>query len=167
MKKLLLLSLLATVSLTSSADSLTIKLLFREMPDTIVPYLSKNSRLDFIDFMESGMKAEVTNSFGGKSLMTALTDDSISIRLNEACQLDLLLLTTTQDVDSCRHVIAVVRTIGRDNDIRESEAPQFFSVNWRRINVAPELTADSKRRLQSSVKSINILNFMDERFNKY
>ena len=167
MKRLSLIFLLAAVTLASAADSLTIKTLFREMPDSIIPYLTKNNRLDFIDFMESGMKAEVTNSFGGKSLMTALSDDSISIRLNEACQLDLLLLTVTHDVDSCRQIIAVVRTLGRDDDIRESEAPQFFTVNWRQLSSAPALSADSKKRLQSCIKPLNILNFFDERFNKY
>ena len=167
MKRLSLIFLLVAVTLTSAADSLTIKTLFREMPDSIIPYLSKNNRLDFIDFMESGMKSEVTNSFGGKSLMTALTDDSISIRLNEACQLDLLLLTATHDVDSCRQVIAVVRTVGRENDIRESEAPQFFTVNWRQLTAAPALTADSKKRLHSCTKPLNILNLLEEKFNKY
>ncbi len=167
MKKQMLLLLLASVTLTSAADTLTIKTLFQEMPDTIIPYLSKNNRLDFIDFMESGMKAEVTNSFGAKSLMTALSNDSVSIRLNEACQLDLLLLATTHDVDSCRQVIAVVRTVGRTDDIRESEAPQFFTVNWQRLTVAPELTPDSQKRLQSCIKPINILNFIDGKLNKH
>jgi hypothetical protein len=151
--------------MTLPADSLTLKTLFKEMPDSIVPYLSMNNRLDFIDFMESKMKAEVTNSLGGKSLMTALAEDSISIRLNEACRLDILLLTATHDVDSCRHIIALIRTIGRDNDIQESEAPQYYSVNWKQLAVAPELTEASRSRLRSCVKPANILNFMAEKLN--
>ena len=43
----------------------TMRDVFRQMPDSIVPYLTENNRLDFIDFIDSNMKAEVTNAFGG------------------------------------------------------------------------------------------------------
>lgn len=46
------------------------KTCFKNMPDSICPLLSAVNRADFIDFLESKMKAEVTNSFGGKSEMT-------------------------------------------------------------------------------------------------
>ena len=49
------------------------KTCFKNMPDSICPLLSAVNRADFIDFLESKMKAEVTNSFGGKSEMTELT----------------------------------------------------------------------------------------------
>ena len=166
MKRLLFAFLLITATLSSMADTLTIKELFKEMPDSIIPYLSKNNRLDFIDFMESKMKAEVTNEMGGKSLMTELTDDSISICLNEACRLDMLLLNVTHDVDSCRQVIAIVRTVGLENDIQESEEPQYFSVRWKPITDTPQLTETSGKRLLSAVKAINILNIISKRLNK-
>ena len=166
MKRTLIAFLLATVSISSMAETLTIKVLFKEMPDSIVPYLSQNNRLDFIDFMESNMKADVTNDLGGKSQMTALTDDSISIRLNEACQMDILLLNTTHDVDSCRQVIAIVRTIGLEGDIQESEEPQFYTVSWKPLPVAPQLTEADRNRLMSCVKPINILNFIKKTTNK-
>ncbi len=41
------------------------KTCFKNMPDSICPLLSAVNRADFIDFLESKMKAEVTNSFGG------------------------------------------------------------------------------------------------------
>ena len=166
MKRLLIASLLATATLSALADTLTIKTLFKEMPDSVIPYLSRNNRLDFIDFMESGMNAEVTNNLGGKSQMTALTDDSISIRLNEACQVVFMLLTTTHDVDSCRQVVAVVRTVGRNNDIQESEQPQFYTVNWKPLPVAPQLTEPDCKRLAACAKPINILNFIKKTTNK-
>ena len=42
------------------------KTCFKNMPDSICPLLSAVNRADFIDFLESKMKTEVTNSFGGK-----------------------------------------------------------------------------------------------------
>ncbi|MBR6998224.1 MAG: DUF3256 family protein, partial [Prevotella sp.] len=39
--------------------------LFKAMPDSLMPYLTKNNRLDMIDFMEANMKAEITNQLEG------------------------------------------------------------------------------------------------------
>ena len=49
------------------------KTCFTNMPDSLSPLLTAVNRADFIDFLESKMKAEVTNRFGGKSEMTELT----------------------------------------------------------------------------------------------
>ena len=40
---------------------------FQRMPATMLPYLTENNKLDFIDFIDSGMKAEIRNELGGKS----------------------------------------------------------------------------------------------------
>ena len=34
---------------------------FQRMPAMMLPYLTENNKLDFIDFIDSGMKAEVRN----------------------------------------------------------------------------------------------------------
>ena len=165
MKRLLLFSLLALTMLPSTADTLTIRQAFIEMPDSLIPYLSHNSRLDFIDFMDSQMKAEITNDFGGKSLMTALGDDSLTIRLNVACTLDLLLLTTTEPVDNSRHVIAMITTVGVEDGYQESSV-EYYSVNWNRLTTVPTLTADDRKRLESREKPLKILKFIGDKLNK-
>ena len=48
----------------------------KQMPDTLVPYLKQNALLDFIDFKDSGMKAEVRNTLGGMSEMTTAEMDT-------------------------------------------------------------------------------------------
>ena len=62
------------------------------MPDSLIPYLSENNRLDMIDFKEANMKAEVHNAFEGKTELMVLTDSYASITLNEAHRLQLRLL---------------------------------------------------------------------------
>ena len=59
------------VSLTAQNMSDIIK----DMPDSIMPLLTKNDRLDFIDYLASNMKAEVTNRLGGKSEMTTISNN--------------------------------------------------------------------------------------------
>jgi hypothetical protein len=166
MKKLFVILVLALVAAVATADTLTIRGLFTEMPDSIIPYLSRNNRLDFIDFMDSKMKAEVTNDFGGKSLMTALSDDSLSIRLNEACRLNILLLTVTQPVDSSNQVIALVQTIGREGEGEDTNV-EFYSVRWRQLQNKPILTADGEERIKSYLNTSNILKIITEKLNKY
>ena len=157
--------LLTMLSLTTLADTPTLKTLFVAMPDSVIPYLSKNNRLDFIDFMESNMKAEVTNELGGKSCMTALADDSITIQLNEACKVDLLLLNTTEQVDSCQQVIAMIRTLGLQNEHTESTL-DFYSLKWHKLSAKPALMSADEKRLPTLVKTSNILKLIQEKLNK-
>lgn len=165
--KRLFFSFLVTFSTLAAVatDSVTIKTLFKEMPDSVIPYLSKNNRLDLIDFMESNMKAEITNAFGGKSLMTALTNDYINIRLNAACQLDILLLSTTQTTDNQSYIIAIVRTVGNENDVIESESPQFYTVDWKPLTAVPLLTDTDRKRLESYLKPLKISKFPNKAIN--
>ena len=107
------------------------------MPDTIVPYLTENNRLDFIDFIDSGMKAEVSNTLGGKSEMLKLTDWYTLITLNEASTLQLRLFDTTIPVDSVNQIVCLVQTYG--TNIRESKIA-FYSAKWHRLTTSDYVT---------------------------
>ena len=137
----------------------TMRDVIRQMPDSLVPYLKQNARLDFIDFIDSGMKAEVSNELGGNSQLTVLTDSFASFELNAASQIQLRLLNVSQPVDGASQMVCMVRTFG--TDLRESTI-EFFSVKWQplpaqqRISLpaymhrimlsaeAPELTIESE-----------------------
>lgn len=89
---ILLLSVLTTLlsaQTVAPADSLTAADIFRQMPDSLTPYLSQNNRLDMLDFMSANMKAEVTNLLDGKSEMTLLSPDSLSVRLSDVLTLGI------------------------------------------------------------------------------
>ena len=133
----LLLSLLLAVKV--SAQQLDMRQVFKAMPDSIVPYLSENNRLDFIDFMDSNMAAQVDNTLQGRSTMTRLTDRYTQVRLNEASQLELMLLPVAEPVDSASQVICMVRTYGKDQ--RESSVA-FYSVKWNRLDASAYIDYD-------------------------
>ena len=161
MRRYVLSFVMALMTLTASADSLTIKTVFMEMPDSILPYLSGNNCLDFVDFVASGMKAQVDNELGGKSVMTALTDDSLSIQLNAVSKVDMLLLTTMKS----EQIVAVVKTVGQESNVIESDV-ECFTTGWQPMTDWPELDPLSQQRLDNTIKRLNILNYFVKILNK-
>lgn len=140
----LLLLLLLTAAPALRAQ-VSMRSVFTSMPDSLLPYLTENNRLDMVDFIDSKMKAEVTNQLGGKSLLLKLTDNYLSLALTEASTLDMRLFDVAplaadgQPLPSAdgqlssaggqlQQVLCVVRTYG--SDIRESVV-SFFTPDWQ------------------------------------
>lgn len=136
---------------------------FRQMPDSLMPYLTANNRLDFIDFLDSNMKAEVSNKTGGTSEMTALTDDSLSIRMSEALRVDMLLLNLDEPIDTIRQVVAFLETFISDSLYGESTC-QFYSADWKRLTMDIPLNSAQQKRL-SSIGLQNILKWEEDVLN--
>jgi len=91
--------------MTVAGSAQTMKDVVSAMPDSILVYLTKNNRLDMIDFLDSKMPAVVDNSLGGKSEMTRLTDNFTEIKLSGSSLVQLKLLRRdTADV------VCMVRT---------------------------------------------------------
>jgi len=112
------------------AQELNMREVFQQMPDSIVPYLSENNRLDFIDFVDSKMDAVVTNLLGGKSTMNKLTNKYVSLSLSAVSSMEMRLLPLKEPVDSAKQIICLVLTYGKD--FRESDV-RFYSLKWRKL----------------------------------
>lgn len=129
MKKTFILFSLLLLALSVGAQPKIADLL-REMPDSLLPLLSKNNRLDMIDFCEAKMKAEVTNLLEGNSEMTALTDDSLSIQLSGTQRVDIYLVEAREEYDSCRQVLCMVSTYQLPSTKEEEVLTSYYSVRW-------------------------------------
>lgn len=111
------------------------KTYFKNMPDSICPLLSAVNRADFIDFLESKMKAEVTNSFGGKSEMTELSPDYIHVKMTPRSSWQMKLLS----VNDSTKVVCVVSTVcapACDSHVK------FYTTDWKELPASsylPEL----------------------------
>ncbi|MBR4920600.1 MAG: DUF3256 family protein [Prevotella sp.] len=110
---------------------------FQRMPAQMLPYLTENSKLDFIDFIDSGMKAEVRNELGGKSEMLSLTDVLADIQLSPSLRITMHIMPVNEAVDSCNQVVCVITTYGKDSP--ESKV-EVYSVQWKPLDVAPHLS---------------------------
>ena len=110
-----------------SAKSADIKNLFVEMPDSIMPLLVKNNRLDMLDYMDIGMSAKVKNKLGGESEMTLLKDDMISISMTDVTEYDIKLFYGKDSLVT----IAVIETVkGGYSDSNIS----FYNTKWEKLN---------------------------------
>ena len=108
----------------ASAFAQDMKSVFVAMPDSITPLLTKVNREDFIDFLDSNMKAEVKNRFGNVAEMKVLTDDYTLVQTSEVGTLELKLLP----VNDSTKVVCMVRTVcasACDSDVR------FYSSDWK------------------------------------
>lgn len=157
-------ALFAFITGQVSAQDMLMRDVFRQMPDSIMPYLSQNNRLDFVDFLDSDMKAEVKNAFGGTSEMTTLADDSLSIRMNESLRTDLLLLPLAQPIDSMTQVVVMVNTYLVDSIYGESSV-RYFTPEWIPLAYEPNLTEADKKRVDNH-RLQNIVKKDDEVLNK-
>lgn len=154
MKKTLMALLVAAIFSQASAQSVQIRDAFKEMPDSLMPYLSKNNRLDFIDFLDSGMKAEVRNQLGGTSQMLSIADDSLSIQMNPSLRVDMIAMDS---------VVAVVETFLVDSIYGESRV-HYYSTTWQPV-AQPVLTEAQQQRIKR-LKLQNIVKRDDDLLNK-
>ena len=150
MRRAVLLVFLALQLAGRAAEPVSMRDVFRAMPDSLLPYLTANNRLDFIDFIDSGMKAEVRNSLGGQSLMTSLTADSLSLTLNDQSRVDIMLLDIEcEPIDSCSQVVALVWTVGKA-PLPQETLFECYSVRWRKLDALPPLSSAGRSRISNS-----------------
>ena len=99
------------------------KSVFIAMPDSITPLLTKVNKEDFVDFLDSNMKAEVKNRFDGTAEMKVLTEDYTLVQTSEIGTLEMKLLP----VNDSTKVICMVKTVcasACDSDVR------FYTSDW-------------------------------------
>ena len=164
MKKWLLSCLLIGMTSVCSAQEPTLRDVFRQIPDSLMPSLSLNNRLDFIDFMDSNMKAAVRNQLGGMSEMTALTNDSLSVRMSDALRIDILLLTLDEPVDTVRQVVVFAESFLTDSIYGETKV-RFYPPDWQLITRDIPWNDIQNKRIESLILQ-NILKWDEDRLNK-
>lgn len=120
MRKILLLFLsFCTMSMVAQ----DMKSVFIAMPDSVAPLLTKVNKEDCVDFLDSNMKAEVTNRLGGKAEMKTLTDDYMLMHITSNSTLEMKLLPVNDSVK----IICMVKTVG--SSAYDSEI-DFYTSDW-------------------------------------
>ncbi|MBR4843201.1 MAG: DUF3256 family protein [Bacteroidaceae bacterium] len=117
----------------SMAGAVDLRTLFVEMPDSILPTLSRSERMDFLDYLDSGMKARVRNKLGGESVMTEFSDRSLTVLTSESGRLEMILYPRRDGTN----LICLIKTVTAGY---EDSRLSFYNEDWTRI--------DSKRLIK-------------------
>ena len=120
-----LISILLTFLCAMPMFAQTMKSVFVSMPDSIAPLFTKVNKEDCIDFLDSGMKAVVTNRFGNKSEMKALSDDYVLMQSTSGSSLEMKLLP----VNDSTKVVCMVKTVcasACDSEVH------FYTSDWNK-----------------------------------
>ena len=124
--------LLTALALTAS-NAQDLRTLFVSMPDSITPTLTRSDRMDFLDYMDSGMKARVNNKLGGESRMTRLEDNVLTVETSQSGRLDMVLLKTKKG----RNLICIIRTASAKY---EDSRLCFYTEDWQPVPVHEFIT---------------------------
>ena len=127
MKRLLTVMILALAVTAVRAEDL--RILFTGMPDSIMPALTRSDRMDFLDYMDSGMKARVRNKLGGESVMTQFEENMLTVVTSGAGRMDMVLFRMKDG----SNLICIVNTVtAKYDDSRLS----FYTENWNPVATA-------------------------------
>ncbi len=114
----------------SSAAQVLMRDVFAAMPDSVMPLVSKNNRLDCIDFIENNMEAKVRNQLDEYVTLEALTVDYARFRTSALAVMELKLLPTTDSTS----VLCVVTTVqmGEEGTAQRMEDSmiRFLDSDW-------------------------------------
>ncbi len=121
--KHLLVSIIAMIAIAESAAAMSPSEVFVNAPRRIFPLIDRNTRLDMLDYFNSGLTTSSKNNLGGGSSVTALSDHQISIKLTDASTVDLVLLPA--GTDTLLAVISTVNTPAPDSKLT------IYTSDWK------------------------------------
>lgn len=126
MKKLINILFVAILLFAAKAEAQNMRTIFLEMPDSILPLLTSTNRADCVDFLEAGMKAEVTNLLDGRSSLQKLTPDYLKMKTTSHSEMQMKLLPRSGG-DTIICMINTVRAEAADSRIR------FYDKEWKEL----------------------------------
>lgn len=111
----------AALSLTAGAR--TAADFFAQAPVSVLPLLQTNTRLDMLDYFNSGMDTPSSNTLGGRSRITALSDAAVTIELSRDATVQMAVIPTGRDT-----VVAVVETVL--TPVADSRVKLYSAADW-------------------------------------
>lgn len=125
MRKAIVTTLMLFVALTGFCKSQ--RELFNSMPDSLLPVLNANLRLELVELHDMHVKADVTNRLGGVSRLDTLSADYLRLCVDSVTTVDMCMLPYNNG-DS---ILCLVKTIGCIDG--ESEVA-FYDQQWNALD---------------------------------
>lgn len=135
---------------------------FTNAPAQAMPLLSKNARLDMLDYYRNGLSTPTVNELKGRSRITGMSPLSIDVQISDSTALQFVLVEPSRNLpDYYIMVIETVSTPVPDSSIRA------FDTDWNEMPVElPDYTAfiPKDKRKQTKTMEEPPLTFTEIRF---
>lgn len=137
MRKIIFLVIGLTMAMGVEARSM--REIWTSLPDSLLPYVDRNHRLEMVEFIDMNLNGDVDNLFGGKSEMDTITTDYIGLTLSQSSSMQIKRLPVAGG-DS---LLCVVKTyLG---PAAESEVA-FYHQDWTPASVMLSLDSTGTAR---------------------
>ena len=136
--KRLLAYITAAMLCAAGAEAQNMEKLFAEMPDSIVPVMSKTNRLDCIDFFKSKMTANVQNVFNGRSSISDLDENYLLLKPTSRSQVEMRLYNVGAETG----IIAVAYTYMAP---AKETTLAFYTTKWEKLETADYISLPQKK----------------------
>jgi hypothetical protein len=98
---------------------------FTSAPDVVLPLLPKNTRLDMIDYFNSGTSIASKNKLDGEARILSLTDKVLRFTMSEVSEYQVVVLKYGKE-----EIIALIETL--KTPIADSRI-SFYNSRWESI----------------------------------
>lgn len=125
-------AVIALSGLAASAQ-ITASKAFISAPSDVFPLFDTNTRMDMVDYYNSGLSTPSVNRMDGRSSVTDMSLLSLTVKISESSSAQLAILTAGSDT-----LIAVVSTVaapGLDSTVK------FYDKGWRPLQGGRYFTA--------------------------
>lgn len=137
MRKIIFLVIGLTMAMAMEARPM--REIWTSLPDSLLPYVDRNHRLEMVEFIDMNLNGDVDNLFGGKSEMDTITTDYIGLTLSQSSSMQIKRLPVAGG-DS---LLCVVKTyLG---PAAESEVA-FYHQDWTPASVMLSLDSAGTAR---------------------
>lgn len=99
---------------------------FADMPDSILYVMTRNNRLDCIDFIENNMQARVRNRFDAFSELKTMTDDYLDLKLTASCEVEMKLFPIKDSLN----YICMVKTV---EGLEKESSVTLYTSEWKEV----------------------------------
>lgn len=119
----------STAGRNETPDTITARRAFVEMPSGVLDMLSRNTRLDMLDYYDTDSIYKTSNNLRGQAWLEEVTPDFLSVRLSGASTMQFKVLPLKDG----RQILMTVYTVGDEGAAKDSEI-EFYDA---RLNPLP------------------------------
>lgn len=141
-----------------NVDAITAEQAFVSAPESVLPLLNRNTRLDMVDYYNSGSETASKNKLSGNSRVTSIKINDLRFEKSIASSCQIVILNMNNGME----IIALIETV--KTPVADSQIT-FYTTDWKKIDSKyfsePELedwlTSEGKKNIKEIESTISFM----------